>query len=80
VSTPRSASLRGANSEIVEASKKGARRVKSPKSKSPAPPISTSASVSALENEDARDAIVQLKGHEAEVCKHAALNPTANHS
>jgi hypothetical protein len=79
VSTPRSASLRGANSEIIEPSKKGTRRVKSPKSKSPGPPTSASVSLSALENEDARDAVVQLKGHEAEVCEHAALKPAANH-
>jgi hypothetical protein len=60
--------MRGANSETVEPSKRGARRVKSPKSKSPAPAIPTSAPLSALENEDARDTVVQLKGHEAEVC------------
>jgi hypothetical protein len=79
VSAPRSASLRGANSEIVEPSKRGTRRVKSPKSKSPAPPIPASAPLSALENEDVRDAIVQLKGHEAEVCGHVALTLAAHH-
>ena len=60
--------MRGANSEIVEPSKRVARRVKSPKSKSPAPAIPTSTPLSALENEDTRDTVVQLKGHEAEVC------------
>jgi hypothetical protein len=78
VSTPqRRASVRGANSEIVEPSKRGTRRVKSPKSKSPAPPIPASAP---FENEDARDTIIQLKGHEAEVREYAALkNPAAYH-
>ena len=60
--------MRVANNEIVEASKRGARRVKSPKSKSPAPPIPASAPLSALESEDVRDTVIQLKGHEAEVC------------
>jgi len=62
--------VRGANSEIVEPSKRGSRRVKSPKSKSPAPPIPASASLSTLENDDTRDAVLQLKGHETEVCEH----------
>lgn len=70
VSAPRRASVRGANSEIVEPSKRGTRRVKSPKSKSPAPPPASTP----FENEDARDAIMQLKGHEAEVREYAALN------
>jgi hypothetical protein len=74
--------VRGTNSEAVEPSKRGSRRVKSPKSKSPAPPIPASApastSLSTLENDDARDAILQLKGHEAEVSEHGALNLAAN--
>lgn len=57
--------------------------MKSPKSKSPAPPIPASAlasaSLSALENDDARNAVIQLKAHEAEVCEHAELHPAANH-
>lgn len=79
VSATRRASVRGANSETVEPSKRGSRRVKSPKSKSPAPPIpasvSASTSLSALENDDARDAVLQLKGHDAEVFV-CAWNPT----
>jgi hypothetical protein len=57
--------------------------MKSPKSKSPAPPIPASASASAsnsflaLENDDTRDVVLQLKGHEAEVSEHGALNPVA---
>ena len=70
VPAPRRASVRGANSEIVEPIKRGTRRVKSPKSKSPAPPPASTP----FENEDARDAIIQLKGHEAEVREYAALN------
>jgi hypothetical protein len=57
--------------------------VKSPKSKSPAPPIPAltpaSTSLSTVENDDARDAILQLKGHEAEVSEHGALNPAADY-
>ncbi|KAH9996020.1 WD40-repeat-containing domain protein [Russula vinacea] len=71
VPAPRRASVRGANSEIVEPIKRGTRRVKSPKSKSPAPPPASTP----FENEDARDAIIQLKGHEAEVFV-CAWNPT----
>lgn len=75
--------MRGANSETVEPSKRGSRRVKSPKSKSPAPPIPTSTSastsLSTLENDDGRDSVLQLKGHEAEVSEHGALNPAANY-
>jgi hypothetical protein len=77
VSTPRRASARVANSESAESSKKGAKRVKSPKSKSPVPAMA-STSAPAPENEDPSDAIVQLKGHDAEVCDHAALMPTTN--
>ena len=57
--------------------------MKSPKSKSPAPPILSSASastpLSALENDDAFDTVLQLKGHDAEVSEHEALNPAANY-
>lgn len=74
--------MRGANSETVEPSKRGSRRVKSPKSKSPAPPIPAPVpaptSLSALENDDARDTVLQLKGHEAEVSEPRALNPASN--
>jgi len=80
VSAPRRASVRVANSESTESSKKGAKRVKSPKSKSPAPPVPTMAltSAPAPENEDPSDAIVQLKGHDAEVRDHAALMPATD--
>ncbi|KAH9964195.1 WD40 repeat-like protein, partial [Russula dissimulans] len=74
VSTPRRASARVANSESAESSKKGAKRVKSPKSKSPVPAMA-STSAPAPENEDPSDAIVQLKGHDAEVFV-CAWNPT----
>jgi hypothetical protein len=74
--------VRGTNSETVEPSKRGSRRVKSPKSKSPAPPIPAPASAStsflAPENDDAREVVLQLKGHEAEVSEHGALNPVTN--
>jgi hypothetical protein len=72
-STSRRASVRGANSDAVESNKKGAKRVKSPKSKSPAPAVPQSASSSAPENEGVSDSIIQLKGHEAEVCGRAML-------
>jgi hypothetical protein len=75
--------VRGVNSETVEPNKRASRRMKSPKSKSPAPPIpaaaSASTSLSAVENDDARDTVLQLKGHEAEVSKHGALNLATNH-
>jgi len=75
--------VRAANSETVEPSKRGSRRVKSPKSKSPAPPIPASApastSLPALENDDARDTVLQLKGHEAEVSEHGVPNPVTNY-
>lgn len=71
-----------ANSEVAESNRKGARRVKSPKSNSPAPTTlvsgSGSAPLSIPENEDASDAILQLKGHEAEVCDHTAPKPSTN--
>ena len=67
-STSRRASVRGANSETVESNKKGAKRVKSPKSKSPAPAVPELAPPSAPENEGVNDTVIQLKGHEAEVC------------
>lgn len=74
VSATRRASVRVANIESVEPGKRVSRRVKSPKSKSPAPPIpvsaSASTSLSTLENDDARDAVLQLKGHYAEVSEH----------
>ena len=73
VSASRRASVRGANSEAVDSNKKGAKRVKSPKSKSPAPALPQSASSSAPENEGVSDSVVQLKGHEAEVCDCAML-------
>ena len=71
-STSRRASVRGANSDAVDSNKKVAKRVKSPKSKSPAPAVPQSAS-SAPENEGVSDSIIQLKGHEAEVCGRARL-------
>ena len=78
VSAPRRASTRGANGEGSEPNKKGAKRVKSPKSKSPAPAVPPSAPLSVVENEDVSDSIVQLKGHEAEVCGYVAVELTAN--
>jgi hypothetical protein len=69
--------VRGGNSESVDTSKKGAKRVKSPKSKSPAP-MSASAPTSAPGNEDANDTVLQLTGHEAEVCDYGALNTATN--
>jgi hypothetical protein len=75
--------VRGANSETVEPNKRASRRVRSPKSKSPAPPIPASASaptsLPAIENDDARDTVLQLKGHEAEVSEHGVLNPATNY-
>ena len=76
VSVSRRASTRGANGEGFESNKKGAKRVKSPKSKSPAPAVPPSAPTSAVENEDISDSIVQLKGHEAEVRGHVAIKMT----
>jgi hypothetical protein len=70
--------VRGANSEVAESSKKAAKRVKSPKSKSPAPPMPPPPPLSAPENEDPGDAILQLKGHEAEVCNYAPLRLATN--
>jgi hypothetical protein len=78
VSASRRASTRGANGEGSEPNKKGAKRVKSPKSKSPAPAVLPSAPSSAVENEDVSDSIVQLKGHEAEVRGHVAVKLAAN--
>lgn len=70
VSAARRSSMRGANSDVAESNKKGAKRVKSPKSKSPAPAVPQSAPLSAPENEDLSETVVQLKGHDAEVCDH----------
>lgn len=73
--------MRGANSETVEPTKRASRRVKSPKSKSPAPPIlapPASTSLPAPENDDGRDTVLQLKGHDAEVGEHGVLNPPTN--
>ncbi|KAI0003805.1 WD40 repeat-like protein [Russula compacta] len=68
--------------EVAESNRKGARRVKSPKSNSPAPTMLVSGSglapLSIPENEDASDAILQLKGHDAEVFV-CAWNPTQHH-
>ncbi|KAI0295001.1 WD40-repeat-containing domain protein [Russula brevipes] len=75
VSVTRRASVRVANSEVAELSKKTAKRVKSPKSKSPAPSMPPPPPLSAPENEDPGDAILQLKGHEAEVFV-CSWNPT----
>jgi hypothetical protein len=77
-SAARRASVRGGNSENADTSKKGAKRVKSPKSKSPAPPMSESAPTSAVGNEDINDTVLQLMGHEAEVCNYGALNIATN--
>jgi hypothetical protein len=66
--------VRGANSENADTSKKGAKHVKSPKSKSPAPPMSASAPG----NEDVNDTVLQLEAHEAEVCDHAVLSQATN--
>jgi hypothetical protein len=81
VSASRRASTRVANGESSESNKKGAKRVKSPKSKSPAPaapPPPQSVPSSAIENEDASDTVIQLKGHEAEVCGYVLLMLAAN--
>jgi hypothetical protein len=72
--------VRTANNEVAESNKKGVKRVKSPKSKSPAPAPTMPQPVppSVPENEDTSDTIVQLKGHEAEVCGYVALKLATN--
>ncbi|KAH9965120.1 WD40-repeat-containing domain protein [Lactifluus volemus] len=74
----RRSSVRGANSENVDTSKKGAKRVKSPKSKSPASPMPVSVTKSVPGNEDVNDTVLQLTGHEAEVFV-CSWNPIHHH-
>lgn len=74
----RRTSVRGTNSENVDTGKKGAKRVKSPKSKSPASPMPVSVTTSIPGSEDVNDTVLQLTGHEAEVRDHSTLNSATN--